>query len=120
LKKGWIDDDANRIKADAFILRPEEGDGLSVNIRSKTNLEVWLGCFKKSYGADSLHTGRVRTLGLDVGQTEEDLRDAPDHAVITGLPYQDEDPDRAESLASELVKMSRDVDRIVRKAKKPV
>jgi hypothetical protein len=103
----------------AFIADPDKDeDGLSVNVSARTNLEAWLGGFNSSFGAASLHTGRVRTLGLDVIQSEIDLHEAPDHAVITGLPFQDDDPDRAEYLASQLARMSRIVDRTVRKAKK--
>jgi hypothetical protein len=116
LKRGWLDDETKRIKPDAFILDPDKDkDGLSVNVCSKTDLEAWLRSFNKSFGADSLHTGRVRTLGLDVGQTEQDVLEGPDHAVIAGLPLQEDDPDRAESLASELARMSRTFDRIFRK-----
>lgn len=121
LRRGWFDEDSDTkpIKADAFILdRGRDKDGLSVVIQSRTDLEAWLSCFSRSYGADKLHTGKVRTLGLDVGQTEEDLRYHPDHAVITGLPFTDDDPGRAESLASQLAKMSRPVDRTVRKQRK--
>lgn len=115
-RKDWFDEDTKRITPAAFLRWPgRDRDGLSVNIQARTNLEVWLATFNKSYGADSLHTGKVRTLGLDVGQTEQDLRDQWDHALITALPFAEDDPDRAESLASELAKMSRAVDRTVRK-----
>ncbi|MEK7407588.1 MAG: hypothetical protein AAB225_21120 [Acidobacteriota bacterium] len=118
LKRGWIDEESGRIKADAFILDPaKDKDGLSVNVRSRIDLEAWLAGFRRSFGADSLHTGRIRTLRLDVGQFEQDLRNQPDHAVITGLPYSEDDPERAESLASELAKMSRPVDRTMRRTR---
>lgn len=116
LKKGWLDQ-YERINAHAFIRRPSEPDGLSVNIHSKTpELTLWLSSFKTSFGADSLHTGRVRNigLGLDVGQTEADRQAQPDHAVITGVPLQDEDALLAERIASELTRICRAVDRVRR------
>lgn len=117
-RRGWFDEDSGRIKADAFILDPvRDEDGLSVSIRSRTHIESWLAGMRKSFGADSLHTGRIRTLGLEVGQTEQDLRDQPSHAVITGLPFHEQDPERAESLASQLARMSRPVDRTLRRSK---
>lgn len=120
LNRGWFDEKTERITPDAFIRDPKKDkDGLSVNVCSKTDLEAWLRSFNTSFGADTLHTGRVRTLGLDVGQTEQDLLEGPEHAVIAGLPFQEDDPDRAESLASELARMSRRFDRIFRKKKKP-
>ena len=117
--KGWLDQ-YERVNANAFIRRPSEADGLSVNIHSKTpDVTVWLSSFRASFGADSLHPGRVRNigLGLDVGQTETDLQVRPDHAVITGVPFQDDDPPRAERIASELAKISRTVDRTRRRSR---
>jgi hypothetical protein len=71
-----------RIKADAFIRGPRKDvDGLSVNIQSTTDVPLWLGEFSKSFGADTLHSGRIRMLaGLDVGQAEEDT-DQPGHRL---------------------------------------
>jgi hypothetical protein len=118
LKKQWLHEDTKRIKADAFIRDPKKDpDGLSVNIGSRTETSVWLGGFSRSFGADSLHTGRVRDIDsdLDIGQTEEDALAAPAHAVIIGLPFSDEDPERAESLASRLVEISRSLDRTQRR-----
>ena len=121
LKSGWLDENS-RITAHAFVRSSKDRDGLSVNIRSRTAVEHWLASFNKSFGADTLHCGRIRDLdlGLDVGHAEEDLREQPDHAVVTGLPYQDEDPPRAERLASELVKISRVFDRTKRQKKYPL
>ena len=119
LKKGWIDDETKRIKADAFILDPaKDHDGLSVNIQARTDIAVWLGSFNTSYGADSLHTGRVNALGLVVGQTAADVLEHPEHAVITGIPSSEDDTARAESLASALAHICRPVERTPRKRQK--
>ncbi len=119
LKAGWLHEDG-RINANAFIRHPKKDqDGLSVNLRSRTNIVAWLSGFNKSWGADSLHSGKIRTLGLDVGQTADDLAHRPDHAVVEGLPFQDEDPERAEQLASELARISRPADRKIRKGGGP-
>jgi len=106
LRRGWVDENA-RITAHAFIRWPKDNDGLSVNLRSKTDVESWLSSFKKSYGAASLHCGRIRDLGLGLDVVQMEADEQPEHAVITGLPYQDDDPYGAERLASELVKIAR-------------
>lgn len=114
LKKNWIHADTARITADAFIRDPKkDSDGLSVNISSKTDVGAWLGGFNQSFGADSLHTGRIRDIdpALDVSQTDESTAEDPNHAVITGLPLNDDDPGRAENLASRLRDISRTIDR---------
>lgn len=111
LKKKWLDDNG-RITSTAFLRDPKHPDGLSINVAELTDTNQWLSNFTRSFGADSLHTGWVRDLGLEIGQTEEDLAEVPPvHALITGLPLTDEDPKRAEDLATELVKRSRAVDR---------
>ena len=96
---------------------PKDLDGLSVNIRSKTEVASWLATFSRSFGADTLHTGSIRDIDqeLDVGQAEEDAEAYPEHAIITGLPFSDDDPERAEILASRLVEISRTFDRTLRK-----
>jgi hypothetical protein len=118
LKRNWCHEDTKRIKADAFIRDPKKDlDGLSVNIRSKTEVASWLATFSRSFGADTLHTGSIRDIDqeLDVGQAEEDAEAYPEHAIITGLPFSDDDPERAEILASRLVAISRTFDRTLRK-----
>ena len=118
LKRNWCHEDTKRIKADAFIRDPKKDlDGLSVNIRSKTEVASWLATFSRSFGADKLHTGSIRDIDqeLDVGQAEEDAEAYPEHAIITGLPFSDDDPERAEILASRLVEISRTFDRTLRK-----
>jgi hypothetical protein len=118
LRRNWCHEDTKRIKADAFIRDPKRDlDGLSVNIRSKTQAESWLASFNRSFGADTLHTGNIRDIGqeLNVGQAEEDAEVAPEHAIITGLPFSDDDPERAEILASRLVEISRTFDRTMRR-----
>ena len=115
-KSGWLNLDG-RLNHNAFIRDPKkDSDGLSVNLRSRTDLPAWLsGVFDKSWGADSLHSGRIRTLGLEVGQTAKDLAEQSDHGVIDGLPFSDDDPERAEYLAGQLARMSRQVDRVKRR-----
>jgi hypothetical protein len=118
LKRNWCHEDTKRIKADAFIRDPKKDlDGLSVNIRSKTEVASWLATFSRSFGADTLRTGSIRDIDreLDVGQADEDAEAYPEHAIITGLPFSDDDPERAEILASRLVAISRTFDRTLRK-----
>lgn len=114
-RKGWLDE-SGRVTAFAFFVDPRDPDGLSVNVQSLTDLEGWLSTtFKKSFGADTLHTGRVRDLNLEIGQTEEDLRDGSGHALILGIPSQEDDPKRAQDLATALRDISRRLDRVERK-----
>jgi len=74
--------------------------------------------FSKSFGADTLHTGRIRDLDLEIGQTEVDIQGRTGHALIVGVPSTEEDPKRAEDLATELTKISRTLDRVRRKRKR--
>ena len=114
LKPGWIDDNGN-INANAFIRdSARHPDGLFVNMKSNTDVECWPANFNKSLGVDSLHTGRVRNLKLEIGQKLEDLSSGGGHALIVGLPSVDEDPKMVEDLATQLVKMSRNLDRKTR------
>ncbi len=115
-KPGWIDPGTNRINATAFILfEKDRADGLSVFMKSAvSDLGALLADrFNRSFGADTLHVGRVRTLSLDVCRDPDDPDAA--HCVITGLPWPDDDPGLAESLASALRDMSRAADRTKRK-----
>jgi hypothetical protein len=115
LSKRWLDEN-QRITSTAFLHDAvKHPDGFTVNIALDTDLDHWLSSFNKSFGADSLHSGRIRDLRLEIGQTSLDLAEAPSHAVIVGLPSPDEDPKLAEDLATELVKISRTVERTVRK-----
>lgn len=118
LRKNWFHEDTLRVKADAFIRDPKrDADGLSVNIQSKTDVNSWLSNFNRSYGADTVHTGKIRDIDarLDVGQPEEEAHEYPSHAIIVGLPFSDDDPIRAERLASYLVAISRTLDRTSRR-----
>jgi hypothetical protein len=118
-KAGWIDQDTGEIDSGAYIGDPARDlDELSVNIAQLTDTEEWLSSFRASFGADSLHTGHVRSLGIDVVQTAEDLASRPSHALIVGVPSQEQDALAAERLASSLQHMSRAVDRKRRKQPK--
>jgi len=110
-----LDPDTKKIKAEAYLRRERDTDGLSVYIASRTDLEKRLSAWKTTFGVDSLHTGRVRTLGLDVVQK---AADPPDHALIVGLPLPSENLALAERLAGALASMSRAVDRKVRRRRK--
>lgn len=116
LKAGWLDENG-KITASAFIRDAKrDPDGLSVNIQALTEIEGWLSAsFNKSFGADTLHSGRIRGLQLEIGQTEADLKAMAGHGLIVGLPTPEEDPKRAEDLATELRNISRMIDRRRRK-----
>jgi hypothetical protein len=77
LKKNWFHEETHRIKADAFIRDPRrDPDGLSVAPQSKTVLDAWLGTFRSCFGADSLHSGKIRQveMGVDVAQAEDEFQ----------------------------------------------
>lgn len=84
-------------------------------MQAQTEIESWLSSFSSSFGADTLHTGRIRSLRLEIGQDEHDLQEGQGHALIVGLPSPDEDPKTAEDLATALRNLSRAVDRNRRK-----
>lgn len=116
LSRRWLDEEG-RITPDAFIRRHTDLDGLSVNILSLTPVDQWLASFRNSFGADSLHPGKIRALAmdLDVGQQTSGVGTQSAHASIIGVPHQDEDPQRAERIASALSRISRLHDRTPRK-----
>ncbi|CAN5573188.1 hypothetical protein BH10CHL1_BH10CHL1_51190 [soil metagenome] len=105
LRENWIDRKTNSIQSIAFIRRPKNSgkdiDGLSVNIAATcTPVEV-SDFFENCYGIGSLHTGRIRDVGLNA------MPDGVKHANIIGLPYPEEDQLEAERLATLLAKQAR-------------
>lgn len=99
-RRGWLDPDTNRVKADAFFRRADE-ESLSVFIASVCTPQECAATFNRCFGVYSLHTGKVRTLNLDV------VQDEPQHAGIIGLPDPQERPLEAERLAGLLAKQAR-------------
>ncbi len=80
---------------DAFMLRSDERDsGLSVCFDCTP--EECVATLNASYGFAILLAGGVFDLNLQV------VSDAPHHANIKGIPYKEDDPPRAEFLASQL------------------
>lgn len=72
------------MRSAAFIRRPKKDvDGLSVNLASACTIDDVCGNLDPCHGVISLHTGRIRDIGLNVEQ------DTPRHANITGVPYQE-------------------------------
>jgi hypothetical protein len=102
-RKDWIDARAEaeyHVLPSAFKLRPAPKDeaGLSVDVKSARSCHESLN---KCHGVASLHTGRVRDLGLNV------IVDAFPHGNITGLPREAQDRTEAERFASLLAKQAR-------------
>jgi hypothetical protein len=82
-------------KRRAFLLRNNERDtGLSV--RYNCTPDDCENELKKSYGVLSLTAGQVTGLGLPV------VPDSSTHANITGVPHEEDDADRAMSIAGQL------------------
>ncbi len=89
---------------EAFLLREaEKNSGLSV-FYSLSN-EACRAEFDPSYGVATLLVGGVQDLGLGV------VPDEPHHANITGLPYEEENPDMAQWYAGRLADQATVVDR---------
>jgi len=72
----------------------ERNSGLSVSFDC-TTAECRAG-FNRTYGVASLLAQSIFDLALQV------VPDTPTHANITGIPYKEDDPDRAEWLAGKL------------------
>jgi hypothetical protein len=101
LRKAWIDQDTGQVQSAAFMRRSSDVDGLSVSIAAACSPAECMAQFRACFGVATLHVGRIRDLGLDV------VPDSPDHAYITGLPLQDDDPLNAERLARLLAGQAR-------------
>jgi hypothetical protein len=83
----------------AFLIRANERDsGLSVNF--DLTVEECRAQFNTTYGVRSLLVESVRALDLEV------VPDSPNHANVIGIPHADDDPERAEFLAGQLLRMS--------------
>jgi hypothetical protein len=106
-KATWIDEETGLVKADAFIRRSRangnDADGLSVNVVQLCTLEECIGTLRKCHGVATLHAGRIRGISLDVEPDHEDNK----HALITGLPYPEDDSALAERLAGLLAIQAR-------------
>jgi hypothetical protein len=89
---------------DAFLLRQDERDsGLSV--RYDCTIEQVRLSFRRSYGVAQIKVANVTMLQLQV------IPDEPTHAIIIGVPHKDDDPVKAEWIASQLAKSATIVDR---------
>jgi len=103
-KSTWLNPDEDQFLPVAFELRPYEND-LSVDrvaLRSQEEAKTGLD---PCHGLATLHTGRIRDLGLDV--IPDALADNPAHAKIIGLPSQEEDLAQAQFFATQLARQSR-------------
>ncbi len=94
LRRAELDDPVT-----AFFIRGNERDtGLSVNF-DMTPVEC-RAQFRTSHGVRSLLVQSVRELQLEI------VPDEARHANLKGIPHKDDDPDRAEFLAGQLLKIS--------------
>lgn len=83
---GWIEEDGTLDPA-IFYRKRRDGDGVSLATSIRAGLDIMKKFHRPVEGALSLHVGWVRNIELlDVKKT------AATHAVITGLPYSDNDP----------------------------
>jgi hypothetical protein len=112
VKRGWLEEDG-ALKAEAFlVMRPDDHQrGLSVQRASHCSVTQCKTKMRGGYGVDSLHTGHIGELGLEVWHYEPDEED---RGGIIGLPpYYDKDNltlsevARAENLAGKLATQAR-------------
>lgn len=84
VRRHWLEDDGT-LKAEAFLVtRPADLEsGLSVRRASHCSVAQCKAKVRGGYGVDSLHTGHIGELGLEVWHYEPDEED---HAGIIGLP----------------------------------
>ena len=107
LRERWL---RGGIRYNVFIRRPSDTDGLSVSNPLACTPQQLCATFRECYGVLTLEVGAVRGVGLDVVPDIVPGPDVPcDHANIVGLPFQSEDPARAEFLATKLVGIVREV-----------
>ncbi len=100
-KSLWIDPDGGVAPA-AFYRRPDE-EGMSVFIAAVCPLDEAKTILNKVGGIVTLHTGRVRDLGLQVVSDPVDVR----HAEIIGALLRDDDEGLATYYADLLAEQSR-------------
>jgi len=100
--KGNLDRDGN-VTEEAFLLRERDIGKLSVYRQALVSPEECLSTFRKTYGAVSLHTGRVRTINnvhprdIDVIITESQDDPCPGHSAIVNLPDHSQRAQQAEA-----------------------
>lgn len=108
-RRSWLDPETGQPLAEAYMRKPgHDDDGVSVALFDEFPAGEAELCQKidhvtgnECYGLTSLHTGYVRSLQLEVEQDE------PEHALITGLPFDDEESHaEAEMMADRLVELS--------------
>jgi len=100
----WLNPDEDQFLPVAFLRRPSEND-LSVDIVALRSQEEAKTGLDPCHGLATLHTGRIRDLGLDV--IPDALADNPAHAKIVGLPAQAADLAQAQFFATQLARQSR-------------
>ena len=111
-KKTWLDNDG-RVLSEAYLLwrKADAETGLSVRRACLCTVGQCKTKLNNGRGVDSLHTGHVSEMGLEIWQNDPAEED---HAGIVGLPHwfdKDnltmEEINRAEDLASMLAEHSR-------------
>jgi hypothetical protein len=105
LRKAVVDWPNRQVLPAAFMLRPLPGDLDGLSVGHTCAIPEYLSQFKKTFGVATMHTGRVRDLGLQV-VVDDPLHD-PYHASIKGLPRKEEDPEAAELRALDLARQAR-------------
>jgi hypothetical protein len=105
LRKSVVDWRNRRVLPAAFHRRPAPLDPDGISVGYGCSVPEYLSRFNKTFGATTLHVGRVRDIGLDVVPDDDPAE--PHHALIVGVPYDADDLVRAEELAVELAKQAR-------------
>src|SRR5437773_5192787 len=75
LRKDWIDpDDETKMKAEAFMRRPIDVDGLSVFDSYRISQQDCIESTRSCHGIGTLHVGRLLNLGLTIIRDPRDSR----------------------------------------------
>lgn len=115
LKRRHYDSDTNNVLPDAYIPRPgKDYDGLSVDIAtSTTEAELCAEAreitkrFNRTFGVVQLTVGETRSLDPRLDVIADPLENLPNHALLTGVPHQEQNPADAERLAGLLARISK-------------
>ena len=106
-RKRYVDKETGEALADAFFRMGDE-DSLSVILSANCSKEVCDATLRTCFGEFVLETQQVMELGLRV------ICDSPfhpkysaNHANIFMVPFKDDDPQRADDLATELAAISK-------------
>ena len=104
LRRSWIDpDDQTKIKAEAFMRRTTDEDGLSVFDSYRIEQQACIETSNSCHGIATLHVGTLRNGGLTVIRDPTDWR----KILITNAPFENSGDANQEHLADTIAEGAR-------------